>query len=1163
MLPPLTNNGDKIENEEPNLVDMFHGYDWSKTSLGPMDSWEPVFKATVNFCLHSAFPIVIYAGPDWTLIYNEAWRSILMTNNQHAFGKPAVQVCPELYNNVLKPKLENIRINGEGIIENDKYFEFKRNGCVEEAYFNYSLSPLFKSDGSFCGVINTMCDVTQKVLNLQRLKTLEEIRCRTSEFLSIEINRLDARYYETNVAKFTRELAVNFENLAKILRIDYKIDIPDPTEFDQIVGDKVYLDRDMYKAIMFNLFSNALKRTCLNGYISIRLYLDVKDEKKMIVLEVSDSGIDIPEIDLSNISQRFSYTKSQCSRNYVGLYLVKMLVTRHGGDITMTSVTNQGTTFKCWFPIGYRHLPINQIYNNFDENLINQDQRLHSNRQLDSENNDMIIGDYNMDTDNPDNNTDKMSTDDTISINIPAITTKKKYQILLVNDNTDIREDLSSEFDVHHVCSGHAIQKLKNINKLPDLILIDINVNEYNLLETLKSNGKTQLIPVILLSTKDVEISSIKGSDKIDDHLIKPFCIRELIARIHSNIKLSRLRHKLLIQRRNDEANRLLLSISSKILSRVDLKEILSYIVKEIHSLLPCKRISIISCELSDYISHTIYEDSSNVTSITEPLQLIEIDDNSKSPTSINSQEFLNNNFRVDIFNDIYCDDISETVSMLSVEIRVNDDRWGWIKAYRSPNSIWLNSEIELFQEISNQINLASIYSKLYEESLEQDVQIKDAEKANRDKGERLAHTSHELRNPLGAIVGILSSLESTGLDDGDQRDMINIMARASDIVLSIVNDILDAARLEAQKITLINRTFNLLKLLSDTIEQFGERAGNQQIELILSCEVDDLPRYVKSDPDRLGQVLHHLLSNSIKFTEKGEIVMNVTMQSKEVVDEDEESSTCGEIVKKDYLLIEISDTGIGIDPEFIEHIWESFTKGDTSITRRQDGTGLGLSICKKLVAINGGEIKVESQLGKGSKFWLTWNIELLESLSKYPNISCLGTLFDEEISYLLPQSIRSKRILIIHPVENARNAIVKYLQSIEIVDAFDTFDKAIQKVKGHVESYKQFGYDIIFISLYENNEEEIIKSVSELRKTEMNCNNSLSSLILFIVFPGDKRRSLIERVIKNVEGRSKVIYTPITWQKIISQFSHIEDDVCCFSISKKNTNMFESNSKK
>ncbi|CAG8465343.1 11526_t:CDS:10, partial [Scutellospora calospora] len=760
-----------------------------------------------------------------------------------------------------------------------------------------------------------------------------------------------------------------------------------------------------------------------------------------------------------------------------------------------------------------------------------------------------LLDDCNMDT----NNTDKMSTDEIISprsMNLPI--SQKNFQILLVNDNTDIRDylaDLSNEFDVLRACScQEAIQILKNLDKLPDLILIDVMPNGCDLLDILKSDTKTQSIPVILLSTEDIEKSSIDESNKkANDYLIKPFTVQELISRIHVNIEHSQLLREILLQRnKNDEINQLLLSISNNILSGVNLKAILSNVIKEIQHILPCKRISIISFEPTHLIV-SLCEDSSKVTTIIEPM--IEICNKDESLTTINSSKFMNNNIGVEILTDVYCKDSHKNVSILSIEIRTNDNCCGWIKIYRLPNSIWLNSEIELLQQISNQLSFAIIHNKLLEEGLEQDLQIKVAEDANQVKSQILATTSHELRTPLGAIVGILSSLENTGLNDNDQRDMINIMARASDDVLSIINTILDAAKIEAQKITLVNSQFHLLNLLSDTIETFGEDAGNKQIELIMNCDVDTFPSYVISDPKRLKQVLKHLLQNSVKFTKKGEIIMNTLIQSREVIDENPESPSYGQTIKKDCLLIELHDTGIGIDPEFIEHVFESFSKADTSITRTEDGTGLGLSICKNLVEINGGEIKAESQLGIGSKFWLTWNIELLENLST----SYLGTLFNDEISHFLPLSIRSKRILIIHPNESVRNAITKYFKGTERVDAFETFDQGIQKVKDNTELYKQFSYDIIFIGLYEKNEEEVVKTVSELRKIEFSSNNSLNSLVIFIVFPSIKGKELAERLIKNVEGQINILYTPLTWKKMVSQFSCAENDFNKQICSKSN----------
>ncbi|RIB16461.1 hypothetical protein C2G38_1509293 [Gigaspora rosea] len=186
------------------------------------------------------------------------------------------------------------------------------------------------------------------------------------------------------------------------------------------------------------------------------------------------------------------------------------------------------------------------------------------------------------------------------------------------------------------------------------------------------------------------------------------------------------------------------------------------------------------------------------------------------------------------------------------------------------------------------------------------------------------------------------------------------------------------------------------------------------------------------------------------------------------------------------------------------------------SITRRQDGTGLGHSICKNLIEINGEIINVESQLGKGSKFWFTWNIELLSSMTTISKFR----QFNEQLIYILPHAIRQKRILIIHPVEMMRNVILNYLKKVEKVDAFDTFDKAIRAAKAYKESHDKPAYDIAFIGLNENNE-EAVKAALELRGLEMNSNKLE---IIFIVFPGNEGNKLAKKLIGKV-GRSIFLF--------------------------------------
>ncbi|KAF0527416.1 protein-histidine kinase [Gigaspora margarita] len=413
------------------------------------------------------------------------------------------------------------------------------------------------------------------------------------------------------------------------------------------------------------------------------------------------------------------------------------------------------------------------------------------------------------------------------------------------------------------------------------------NMDGYKLLNVLRSDVKTQLIPIILLSAKASETSKIHGLDKgADDYLVKPFSTRELICRIRANIECSILRH---------------------------LDKTLLYITKEIYRRLPCEKIFIISNVPSknNKIVIPYGNDLEDLTPIINPFTEINDNNNSNSQLFTRSQKYFNENLGVNISLDEYCDEVHKNVSIISVEIKLDNNIWGWIKLHRSQNSIWFDSEIELLQQISNHISLAITYAKLLEEIGEKEIQIKAAEFAYNAKTQILANTSHELRTPLSAIIGLMPSLEGTTLNN-EQKDMLNIISNATDIVLSIVNDILNVAKLEAKKIILINRAFDLLNSLESTIIIFGKKAATKNIELIVNCEIDMLPRYVKSDPERLNQVLTHLLSNSVKFTNEGEIVLIISMQPREVIEENnEENSSCDQMVKKEKLLIQLSDTGI------------------------------------------------------------------------------------------------------------------------------------------------------------------------------------------------------------------------------------------------------------
>lgn len=236
-------------------------------------------------------------------------------------------------------------------------------------------------------------------------------------------------------------------------------------------------------------------------------------------------------------------------------------------------------------------------------------------------------------------------------------------------------------------------------------------------------------------------------------------------------------------------------------------------------------------------------------------------------------------------------------------------------------------------------------------------LKAKDAaEGANHAKSMFLANMSHEVRTPLNGIIGMADLLAQTELTHL-QRDFVQTLANSGEALLSVVNEILDFSKIEAGKIVLENADFTLSEVVHAASDLHAQPAASKNLELAFLVEAD-VPTRLHGDATRLRQILFNLLGNAVKFTERGEVFLHVSL---------------AQMTEKDCTLhFEVSDTGIGITDETKEILFQPFTQADISTSRKYGGTGLGLAICKRLVDMMGGEIGVRSEPNKGSTFWFS-----------------------------------------------------------------------------------------------------------------------------------------------------------------------------------------------
>ncbi len=773
------------------------------------------------------------------------------------------------------------------------------------------------------------------------------------DFSRIQAGRNEAVYEPTDLAALTADLASVFRSAVEQAGLTFAVGGAAGLE-------PIYVDRAMWETIVLNLLSNAFKFTFEGGITA-----ELEDRGDAVALIVRDTGIGIAASEIGRLFERFHRIEGVRARTHegsgIGLALVQELVQLHGGTVRAESQPGQGTVFVVTLPKGRGHLPAERIGTgaarvspparglSFLEEALRW---LPDDRAADG----ALAGPAEpAPTGAPDSG--------------------RRARVVVADDNADMRQYvarlLRGRWDVEVVGDGHAA--LASIRaRGADLVLTDVmmpGLDGFELLRALRADPATRGIPVVLLSARAGEESRVEGLRAgADDYVIKPFSARELVARVEAHLKLKALREageaerQVLLDREQaarreaeerTETVETINRIGQRLAAETELTPLVQAFTDEATKLAGARFGAFYNVSDEHGESYTLYATAGVPREEFEkfPLPrntelfgptfrgegLIRLDDVTQDPRyGQNTPQFGLPRGQLAVTSYMAVPVVSRTGAVIG----------GLVLGHEKPAMFPERLE-PIMVGVAAQLAIAIDNARLLDK--EQRARAA-AEAASRAKDEFLAVLSHELRTPLNAVYGWARMLRSGEIEGAAVTRALDVIMRNANAQVQLIDDMLDVSRIVTGKMRLDVRPVDLKTVVEAALDVV--RPAAEAKELRLQAVLDPQAVGITGDPDRLQQVVWNLLINAVKFTPKGgRVQVHVQRVSSHV-----------EII--------VSDSGQGMPPDVLPHVFERFQQGDSTSTRRHTGLGLGLALVRHLVELHGGTVEASSAgEGQGSTF--------------------------------------------------------------------------------------------------------------------------------------------------------------------------------------------------